>query len=714
MEHTPLLRRFLPAIVLTVCLVPAQARATDLPALAVPVLEAEPSMHGVVDASWASAAKLTLQTDYTYRRVAAEPAVVYVGQEGGYLDVAFVVPQKESLTAVQETNSSGVYADDYVGVYLEPQGTTGIQYSFEANPRGARYQTSTENSAYSPQWTAVAKVTPTGYTVTMRIPLSIVRSGGSTSWKAQFVRSNVATGSLDVWAYDSHESGPTDPSFAGTLGGIGGGGGAPAAKRPQPRLQIYGLSESTSAENGGSTSRLGADFSIPVSPTASFVGTLHPDYSNVEIDQQTIAPNAFARQYAEVRPFFTQAASYFNWHVACSNCPQTLYTPAIPTFAQGYAIEGTQGRLNFTAFDALADGRDDNAQTLDYNYQDSSATFGVEAQRVGVNLPGVTDVATTFDIGYLDPKSHFLEYLNTGEDRGTNVTDPSRGNYFESGFGYADSTGVAILNLQSIGSQFNPVDGYVAQPDIDGYEFVANKTLNFSPQAPLHDVSGSFFYSRFNNSLDQVAQTQANTQLSVDFKDLVSLHVYTGVTGVRIFDGEFLPFADNGFLLGYRINTSTPTYLTYTGGHYYHGNLDAWTYIATLPLARKVHLSLETDEDQYLTSWLGESTQRQWLERAGVDWQIDRFTSFDAGVRRIIGPNLPNAVDPLVYSPSPVCVANPYNPGCFVNASNVTLALHYLAAKNEFYFVYGDANNLSTEPALYIKWIRYIGAEKGT
>jgi hypothetical protein len=49
-----------------------------------------------------------------------------------------------------------------------------------------------------------------------------------------------------------------------------------------------------------------------------------------------------------------------------------------------------------------------------------------------------------------------------------------------------------------------------------------------------------------------------------------------------------------------------------------------------------------------------------------------------------------------------------------VNAGNVSVAAHFLFSRNEFYLVYGNANNLSTEPALFFKWIRYVGAEKGT
>ena len=66
-------------------------------------------------------------------------------------------------------------------------------------------------------------------------------------------------------------------------------------------------------------------------------------------------------------------------------------------------------------------------------------------------------------------------------------------------------------------------------------------------------------------------------------------------------------------LLGYRLNTSTPTYVAYTGGKYYHGAFNTWNYLTTLPLMKKVHLSLETDENQYGTSWPGEVTTRQWL-----------------------------------------------------------------------------------------------------
>jgi hypothetical protein len=675
------------------------AGAADLDRLTVPVLNPPPAMEGTLDPSWAKAAQISLDHDFTYKRAPGEPTRVYVGQDGGALDIAFVVTQAEPLLATQTTNSTNVTSDDYVIVYLWPKGTQGFSYSFAANPRGTRYQTSSENSAYTPQWVAVGHPTPTGYVVTMRIPLSVIRSGGSTNWKVQFARENVATNSLAVWTTSDRQQNANDPAFAGTLLDIGGG--SHVVTRPAARAQIYGLGEITPPDNGGSTSRIGGDFSVPVTPTASFFGTLHPDYSNVEIDQQTIAPNPFAYQYQEVRPFFTQASNAYDNMFNCTNCPTLLYTPAIPIFREGYAVEGTQGPLTFAGFDAVGDGRADQSQALDYNVETKDVNYAVNFQHTSVDIANdLHDEETTLTSGYLDQKTHFFAYANTSIERGTDVADPQAADYLESGLGYVTSTSAVVANYQQIGADFDPPDAFVQQEGITGYEFFARKQINFAPGAPLHDIYGQIFVDRFHDPFGQPGQTALSEQLNLDFRNLMTLHVYGSYEGVKTADAGFLPFDGNGFELGYKVATNTPTYVQYTGGPYYHGRLDAWTYISTLPIHRKIHLRLETDEDAYFTVFAGEPQSTQWLERATLDWQFNRDTSFDVGLRRIIGRDIPNAVVPPTFA--------------YVNASNVTVAFHFLALHNEFYLVYGDPNSLATTPALYLKWIRYIGAPKGT
>ena len=657
-------------------------------------------MGGEIDASWSAASKLSLDNDFTYRHPATEQTTVFVAQDSTALDVGFVVAQKESLTEAQETNGPGVANDDNVTVYLFPQGAGGFAYSFSANPRGARYQTSTENTAYSPQWTATSKVTPTGYSVTMRIPFSLMRSAGSKVWRAEFARTTVISGSTAIWAFTPGQRAVNDPSYAGTLRDVAPHVQTAAAPvRPQSRLQLYTLGELTTHAQGGDTSRVGADLSLPITPTASFVSTFHPDYSNVEVDQQTIAPNAYQRQFNEVRPFFTQLTQYYNFAIGCINCPQSLYTPIIPTFRDGYAIEGTQGALSFGSYDTTGFDRNDEATALNYYVKGLSSKYALDFQQVGVDQPGFHDVVDTFTTGYVSKRSNLFLYANGGQDRGTDVTSANLGNYYEVGTGYASPITVASLSYQSVGAQYLPADGFVAQSDTAGLETTLTQNWNFSPTAFVHDITYSWYGTHFRAHTGELDQTTASHTFTFDFRDQLRLNVFAGSSDILVTSGQLLPFNANGVYLGYKAATTTPTFVQHLNGDYYHGKLDSWTYLTTQPLKRDVHVTLETDENQYTTAYPGESSGRQWLERATLDWQLNRNASFDIGARRLIGPNLPVSFAPPDFTP--------------LNAANLTVAFHFLTSKNEFYAVYGDPNSLSTKPALFLKWIRYIGAEKG-
>ncbi len=655
-------------------------------------------MNGTIDDSWASGAHLTLSEDFTNRRPSSEATSVVIARDGDSIDIAFDARQREPQIATQHTNSSAVTSDDYVGVYFWPQGSHGFTYGFASNPRGARYQGSSENSAYAPQWTAVAKSDADGYTVTMRIPLRLIRSGGSNVWRVQFVRQVVATNSVDVWKYSPAATSVTDPVAAGTISNFLV---TSASSRPKPRAQIYALGEATNAANGGSTSRLGADFSLPVTPTSSLVASIHPDFSNVEVDQQTISPTPFAYQYSEVRPFFTQVGQSFDHLFSCTNCPTLLYTPSIPTFRDAYAYEGTQGPLSFGAFDAVGVGRDDAAEALNYSEQTSRYADQFSVQHESVDATGgINDDTTIFTGGYQNRNTHAFVYANGAIDRGSLITSPGDANYLEVGAGAATSTQTYGITYQQVGAQFSPLDGFVAQNDITGYEGFYNKTFNFGEQDVLHDISVNAFGAEYRNRYALRAQEDASEQINFDLRDLATVHVYSGESAVRIEQGQFLPYDGNGALIGYKFQTATPSYVQYTGGPYYHGKLNAWSYVTTLPVAPRVHLRLESDEDQYLTHALAEAGSSYWLDRASLDWQLSRDASFDVGARRLVGTPLPGAFG--------------FSPGLPAGAGNITAAFHLLQQKNEFYFVYGDPNSLTTKPALYFKWIRYIGAPKGT
>lgn len=685
----------------------ARAVTSQGPAVTVPELPSPPHVNGIIDASWNGAAKINLGFDYPYRRAASEPTTVYIAQSGNALYFAWDVHQREPLTIGQTTNGGGVFNDDHVAIALYPQGSQGFMYIFRSNIEGARDQSSTENSAYAPQWESAGHKTPYGYQVTERIPLDIMRSGGSSTWRAQFVRIVQNGGSRDIWNYDPAMQADIDVNYIGTLKGIV----VPkTAARPPARVQVYGLGEMAARSAGGSTARVGADFSIPITATASFVATLHPDYSNVEIDQQSIAPQEFPRFYQEVRPFFTQIGSQFNGHFGCWNCPTTLYTPAIPQFSQGYAVEGTQGPATFAAFDAIGAQRTDDAQTfgLFETNRDHQAQFSF--QRVNVDMPNVHDTTSTIATGYGFSHDHAFVFANAGTDRGTFVTDPSQAGYQEYGVGIVDQTSTFIVDYQHVGSEFLPLDGYVFHPGITGLNVSLSKTYNYSPSANIQQVSWNASWDLYHDGSGRVNQSDQFASVALRTRSQIGFSVGSGSSYLLAPTGELLPFNQNSLSLSYRANTATASYLTYGHGRYYHGFLNSWNASTALRVAKPLILSLETDTTHYVPddrfgrgTAFSEIAANQLLERASLDWQFNHNASIDIGARRIAGIFAPNGFG---YVPTSATSA--------MNEMNLTAAFHFLALRNEFYVVYGDPSQLSTLHALFFKWIRYLGAPKGT
>ena len=687
---------------LLIALGSAAAVAAAPPVLHVPMLAHEPTIAGRLDASWHGAARIRLRYDFTNRRRAAHPPVVYVAQDPQGLDVAFVVIQHSPVIASMLSDGPGVFGDDNVQISLNPQGVQGFSYQFIANARGARFQTSSENSAYSPHWKAASRRTKTGYVVTMHVPFAVVRSGGSHVWRVQFQRFAVHSNVSDIWSYSPNATNPFDTLYVGTLDGVNPTGTHGAvSSRPAPRFQPYLLGVARSGAAGGSTSQIGFDMAVPITPTASFVGSFHPDYSNVETDQQTISPTAFPRQYQEVRPFFTQVGNAFNYTLGCQNCPQTLYTPAIPTFRQGYGVEGTQGPLTFAGFDAVGNQRTDLADALDFSHSSSGGTEQVDLQRVTVNTPALLDNSSSLNGGYFSTRGHWFVYGNYAREDGTLVTDPSQAHYGEVGAGVKTANTVFVLAHQFVGSQFNPVDGYEMQNDIGGYLSFAQQTFHFSPTSKLLDVSVSLDDGKFWNHLSQPAQSNAGDQINIDFKNLWSVHVFQQSTFVLASDGEYLPFSvGNGAFVGYNLNSNYGKGLAYGEGPYYHGQAANWQFFDTMPIRRRLSFSLNLNENIYHSHRAAEPSFQEWLNSASFNWQFSRDASLSVGARRINGIDLPTSYFAPTFTP--------------VFADNLSAAFHYLHGHNEFYLVYGDPNALTTTPAVFFKWIFYAGAEKGT
>ncbi len=672
--------------------------------LTVPTVSNAPAIDGSLQhEQWKSARSVTLDWNLQGHKAAPDSTAAYIESDGKFLYVAFAAKQRAAIVATQHTNDAGEGSDDEVSVYLWPGGANGFLYQFSANPIGTHYQSSSENSGYRPTWWSAGTISSGEYVVTMKIPLVALHGTNAQNWLVQFSRRVEATGDVDVWSYDPNETDPTSSVYAGTMTGI-----RAVAVRPKPRVELYNLGSIAGVSAGGSTSRTGLDFSVPYTATSSFYGTIHPDYSDVELDQQSISPTAFRRYYQEVRPFFTQGqAAYNNFDCDLCNGIETLYTPAIPTPRDGYAVEGKQGALTYGAFDAVGKLRDDAAQSL--TWHNGNKTLIASVQRVSVNEPGFGDDATELGASYADHK-HLFAYFNYGQDKGTNVLDGSRAQLYDFGSGWSSPTTTFAMTYRRIGQYFDPADGFVWHPDIAGWGAYFAHALLFKDGSPLRSVTFTSVLDRYHNHLGALNQTDQSAGVDVLTRGLIDLSLQLGSSYLRLSDGTFTPVTQNQYAVTFgsgaqnsSVNngaqhgqSATPTTLSYATGRFGAGRLNSYSVTSTLRASRRGLVSLELDENNQMLD--RGPVYRQWFERVAYTYQAGRDSSFALGVRRIMG------IAPVLDSAPTL-----------QEGWNLSAAYHRtFNGTNELYAVYGDASAFSTVPAFIVKWIHYFGSAKGT
>jgi hypothetical protein len=672
------------------------------PELTLPHVAKGPAIDGTLnDEAWKSAKLIPLAYDLRHKGPPRQKTDVYVVSDERALYVAFDAVQTAEIVANQRTDDVGFDTDDEVQVDMWPGGPLGFQYLFTATPLGTHYQHSSENAVYAPKWQSVGKLRPGGYTVTMRIPYDIMRGDGRKSWPIQFVRFVQKTDDVQVWAFEPGQSDHNDVVYAGTLSGLSTGA---LSARPKPRIGLFGVAEASPNHDDGNTTRSGADLSIPITRTASFVGTFHPDYSNVEQDQQSISPTVYRRFVSEVRPFFAQMQLTNPFD--CEVCPNVneLYTPGIPTPKRGYALEGSQGPVKFNAFNAIGDRRTDNAYTA--QWRNTARTVGVGFQEVQTYFPGFDDRLTTIGF-FTNDRKHKVFYFNYGWERGTNVRDNAQAQRIDAGAAYYGNDYYFGGGVRKIGGYYNPVDGFVATPDVAGWSFDGYRTFRFKPGSWLKNATVEGFMERYHGADGRLDRTTNDLSFTLVNENLWRLNFDTGSSYLRLSDGRMTPVSLAGVALSYRNGTATPTNVVFNQGRYGDGRIASIDRNTVLKLGPLTQLSLQAFD----TVWRADAGYRnvQWLERAALTRNISREASVAVGVRRIIGTP-PAVANYFTYGLAPY----PAPPALFYSASNVSAAYAYHRKRDELFFVYGDASAPSTKPAVLLKYVYYLGGEKGT
>ncbi|MEA2719092.1 MAG: hypothetical protein QOJ39_956 [Candidatus Eremiobacteraeota bacterium] len=681
------------------------------------------------DAVWKTGVVADGFIDVTTRRPAPLGTTGYVLYDAHHLYVGVRNEQPGvPITATQSTNDVGAGLDDADSVSIDTSGNGQRRYTFTVTPRGVRYEYSSESNRYAPRWEARTHVDGTTWTAELVIPFDALRaeSREKQTWRINITRHVAAAQEDYSWAYDPAAQSVNDATTWPALTGI-----AIDARtlRPKPHADVYALAsggadrrsfETATGSFADQSPRIaGLDAVIPFTNTLAFVGTLAPDFSNLENDQTTIAPQQYRLAYTEYRPFFAQGARYLDPFPAISiNTIQEtpFYTPGIGTFQRGYKIEGVAGHSSIGVLDVAGAGFDD--QAFGYELTNSAKTLSVGAQGVLAHHADGHDSTLGAAITQHDPRNGESLFAAFDTERGTFVTDPALARRVMAGGTIATQRVTIAAAWKSIGPQYNPVDGYTPINDIRGPLLLAqlNETANGGAVKSWSIVG---YGDRYLDGSGAVHETTAIGQVSVTFRNLLSVQLGTQNATQRIYDvphpvyanPQDLHFEQSSIALGYRDGTPSPLDASYGAGPFaiqcvglpsvpsfcagattpfVQAFLQQLTLSGSRSLGRSYAVSAELDTTRERPP--SGAADSQQLRKVSLTRSFGRDASFALGLRTISGTG-----------------------GYGVPGTNVAASFHQrFRNQSELYVEYGTPAAYRTLQRMLVKYVFHVGGGAGT
>lgn len=366
---SPPARRALPAVIaLALSGAPlARSQATDAPAPPPPAATtAVPRINGAVDIdgrldepAWQHAARIELayETQPGDNIPAGVASTAYIA----YTDDAVVIgfraadPDPAKIRAFLRDRDA-LYNDDFVGVMLDTFDDQRRAYEFFVNPLGVQADlvrdeaSGHEDDSWDGLWTSAARITETGYEAEMRIPFATLRfrdTDGPRRWSASFLRIRPRE---HRYNYFSHRIERGARCFQCAFGKLEGFEGVRQGRNLEITPTLTAVIAESRQTRGQAWQREdtqiepGVDVAWAPTPNLTLSATLNPDFSQVESDQAQLDLNtSFALFFPEKRPFFLEAADYFNTPM------QVLYTRQIADPDMGVRVTGRSGDAAYGA-----------------------------------------------------------------------------------------------------------------------------------------------------------------------------------------------------------------------------------------------------------------------------------------------------------------------------------------------------------------------------
>ncbi|HEX2162948.1 MAG TPA: DUF5916 domain-containing protein, partial [Thermoanaerobaculia bacterium] len=270
-----------------------------------------------------------------------------------YAAFEFSDPEPSAIRAPLGDRDDVPSYTDYGGVILDTRNDGKTAVLLLSNPRGVQYDAMSsdagggEDSSPDFFWDSAGRITPTGWTLEMRVPFSSLRYEGTSpewgillyrNWPRQF-RTQMFTGPLprDESCFICHSHPLSGLAGLPSAGALVAAPYATAAQRALPRFGLGSDLDTDRARADG-----GLDVKWLPTPDLALDATINPDFSQIESDVPQITANERqALFFPEKRPFFLEGLDLFSTPI------QAVYSRSIADPEWGARATGRWGDTSY-------------------------------------------------------------------------------------------------------------------------------------------------------------------------------------------------------------------------------------------------------------------------------------------------------------------------------------------------------------------------------
>ncbi|HMS56005.1 MAG TPA: DUF5916 domain-containing protein [Fimbriimonadaceae bacterium] len=352
--------------------------------------------------------------------------------------------------------------DDAVYLGLETFGGLSNFNVFGVNSRGATSIQIAGGRAAKREWLgefqAAGRPTETGFEVEARIPWSVMRlpSPGLRDIRFNVFRFGPVSQRTSVWKYTK-----TDPEQMGKWLQVD----IPAQKVGRPiKLLPYAFA---GFENSESLTNAGLDIKTSLTDSVDLVGTINPDFRNVENQVLSLDFSYFERLAGESRPFFLEGSQFFQ----TSRDNPIFSSQRIRKFDAGVKVFGQlDSNTDFAVLD-----------TIDLGHRNNFV--GKFNKRFSENSSGNVAVASVSDASGASNDTLFGSFFAGKDGMGTfgqyslsKDTDRGYGHRINTGFTYQRDGWNGALEYVELSPNYFPRLGFAPRTDFRGGLIQGNYT----------------------------------------------------------------------------------------------------------------------------------------------------------------------------------------------------------------------------------------------